>query len=68
MINMLICLPIIVVVIVGSDDIKSPFKLQVIVRGMSPLLMNETCQLCNFSLVNFVKSKGKGNNFWFLCK
>ena len=36
---MLICLPIMVVDIVGSEDIKSPLRLQVIVRGMSPLLM-----------------------------
>ena len=34
--RMLVCKPIIVVVITGSDDIMSPFKLQVKESGLSP--------------------------------
>ena len=37
MYSMLILSPIIVVVIVGSEDMISPFRLQVMDRGASPL-------------------------------
>ena len=61
---MLICLPIIVVVIVGSEDIKSPFKLQVIVRGMSPLLMRHvSCATLPWSIVSRPKEKGTISGF-----
>ena len=35
--RMLVCKPIMVVVITGSDDMVSPFKLQVKDSGLSPL-------------------------------
>ena len=56
---MLICLPIIVVDIVGSEDIKSPFRLQVIDRGMSPLLMTHvSCAKLPWSIVSNPNEKG----------
>ena len=43
-IRMLVLVPIIVVVNVGSDEMTSPFKLHVIFSGSSPLLMEQvTC-------------------------
>ena len=61
---MLICLPIIVVVIVGSEDIKSPFKLQVIVKGMSPLLIRHvSCATLPWSIVSRPKEKGTMSGF-----
>ena len=38
---MLACVPSMVVVRVGSDDTMSPFRLQVIVRGLSPLVTTQ---------------------------
>ena len=56
---MLICLPIIVVVIVGSEDIRSPFKLQVMVSGISPLLMTHvSCARLPWSIVSNPNEKG----------
>ena len=61
---MLICLPIIVVVIVGSEDIKSPFRLQVIVRGMSPLLMRQvSCATFPWSILSNPKENGTISGF-----
>ena len=59
MTNMLICLPIIVVDIVGSEDIKSPFRLQVMVSGMSPLLIRQVSwATLPWSIVSNPKEKG----------
>ena len=41
MTSMLACVPSMVVVRVGSDDTMSPFRLQVIVRGLSPLVTTQ---------------------------
>ena len=53
-----------VVVIVGSDDIRSPFRLHVIVMGMSPLLMTHvSCANFPWSIVSYPKEKGTISGF-----
>ena len=64
MTNMLACLPSMVVVIVGSDDIRSPFRLHVIVMGMSPLLMTHvSCANFPWSIVSYPNEKGTISGF-----
>ena len=53
-----------VVVKVGSEFMISPFKLQVIVRGMSPLLIEQrSCANFPWSIVSNPKEKGTISGF-----
>ena len=53
-----------VVVMVGSEDIRSPFRLHVIVSGMSPLLMTQvSCASFPWSIVSYPKEKGTISGF-----
>ena len=61
---MLVLEPIIVVVMAGSDDMISPFKLQEMVNGMSPLLiLHVTCTNSPSFTASSPKSKGAITGF-----
>ena len=56
---MLACVPSMVVVRVGSDDTMSPFKLQVIDKGLSPLVITHvSCAKSPWLTTSFPNENG----------